>query len=504
MEKKGFVKIQTALLFFLLIAFAKLFVDIMIQDYVGRAVGSALKKGMLVAVFCVLYIGIFLLMRRRAQFLEKNGNRILILFLGIAFLVQLYLGYVLSVNPQFDFSAVYDGAIEWLVTGHFTSFEDYYYYYPNNLGCMTLLLVLFLVCSKLGIQNFYMAAVVMNCILCCATIALGYYCLKKMFSAVTACFSLVLYALCIPVFLIGSAFYTDALTMIFPMLTVALFLYGGDERTGRAGRWLSDVGIALVCCLGYQLKPTVAIALIAVLFCLFLEKNFRRCLHILPVFLAGMLLFQSLFMGYFYRNHLDEETLKERKTPVETWILMGLGDNFGFSEEDTEFSRGISDPQQRKEALRGEIAKRISQRGTVGMYKHLRHKAVIGFADGTFEMSYYYLFSLQRKTPVSEKLMQYVSQLGSHYGQYWEFTSMTYYARLLLGVVFLALLLWRRKRVTRLGQKLVVPLSVFGLMLFLMLWEVHPRYTVNYQSFIILMAAAGASMLADVIAEKQK
>lgn len=48
----------------------------------------------------------------------------------------------------------------------------------------------------------------------------------------------------------------------------------------------------------------------------------------------------------------------------------------------------------RKEAVRTEIQNRLSALGAKGIYKQLRLKAVMAFADGTFELSYMFLFGL--------------------------------------------------------------------------------------------------------------
>ena len=57
----------------------------------------------------------------------------------------------------FDMDAIYGGAIEWVETGTFASRYDYYYYFLNNLGGMSLLYIFFKLASYLGIlrEFFY-------------------------------------------------------------------------------------------------------------------------------------------------------------------------------------------------------------------------------------------------------------------------------------------------------------------------------------------------------------
>ena len=117
----------------------------------------------------------------------------------------------------------------------------------------------------------------------------------------------------------------------------------------------------------------------------------------------------------------------------------------------------------------------------------------MAFADGTFELSYMFLFGLARDTGLTD----FLTLLGSHYQAYWEGCSLPQYANLFFTAIFLffcAKAVFQKKEQP--AVLLIVPLSVCGLMLFLMLWEVHPRYTINYFSYLIMLATWGCSRAA--------
>ena len=504
---------RSALFLFLFVVFTKLFLDVLQQDSLERSAFSIFLKAFLLLVVIIVYITLFKLLQHFAPVWERYGSYILPFFLVLLFGVQMYFAHQLIIVPKYDFSSLYDGAVEWLNTGTFASFYDYYYYYPNNLGPMTFLYVLFRVVSRLGYHDYYSVGIFVTCLLTSVMVASTYYCCKKLFSATEAVFSLCLFAIYPPLYFCGSSFYTDILSMAFPPLVFALFLAGSDhlqafcpecgelkskesvsqkssKKAFTATKSTYDFLMVLACYVGYFLKPTVFICMIAIFIVLLLQKNRRRFLTLLAETLLVFGVCTILFHSYIYSHHLDKTTADRMATPKETWVMMGLNENFGFSPDDTEFSRSFTDPAVRKEAVRTEIQNRLSALGAKGIYKQLRLKAVMAFADGTFELSYMFLFGLARETGLTD----FLTLLGSHYQAYWEGCSLPQYANLFFTAVFLffcAKAVFQKKEQP--AVLLIVPLSVCGLMLFLMLWEVHPRYTINYFSYLIMLATWGCS-----------
>lgn len=498
---------RSALFLFLFVVFTKLFLDVLQQDSLERSAFSIFLKAFLLLVVIAVYVALFKLLQHFAPVWKRCGRYILPVFLVLLFGVQMYFAHQLIIVPKYDFSSLYDGAVEWLNTGTFASFYDYYYYYPNNLGPMTFLYVLFRIVSRLGYHDYYSVGIFVTCLLTSVMVASTYYCCKKLFSATEAVFSLCLFALYPPLYFCGSSFYTDILSMAFPPLVFALFLAGSEavqsgdtvpldvppDKRPHCRKWLPDILLVLACYVGYFLKPTVFICMIAIFIVLLLQKNWRRFLTLLAETLLIFGVCTMLFHGYIYSHHLDRATADQMATPKETWVMMGLNENFGFSPDDTEFSRSFTDPAVRKEAVRAEIQNRLSALGVKGIYKQLRLKAVMAFADGTFELSYMFLFGLARDTGLTD----FLTLLGSHYQVYWEGCSLPQYANLFFTAVFLffcAKAVFQKKEQP--AVLLIVPLSVCGLMLFLMLWEVHPRYTINYFSYLIMLATWGCSRAA--------
>lgn len=98
--------------------------------------------------------GIYFIRRaifKHDAFMLKHYKKLLFFFAAFMLILQIIFGCILRFNPVFDMDAIYGGAIEWVETGTFASYYDYYYYFPNNLGGMSLLYIFFKLASYLGI-----------------------------------------------------------------------------------------------------------------------------------------------------------------------------------------------------------------------------------------------------------------------------------------------------------------------------------------------------------------
>ena len=359
-------------------AFTKLMFDIVMQDFVGRTIGNMLWRSVQWLLIGLIFALAYYVIYKKRVFLEKYANIIVTIYSIILVIIQVVLGNELRVIPKYDFSAIYHGALDWLVTGTFERFYDYYYYYPNNLGPMSFLLICFQIASKLGIKDYYLVGIVVNCLMCTIMVWLTYFIVKRFFSVAEAVMVVLLYVLYPPMYLLGAVFYTDELTMIFPVILIlAYYIMVPKEKTWPIVGW--SLFIAATTVIGYLLKPTVLIVWIAMVCLLFLARKWKHLVVVVACFVVIFGVFNYGFDSYIYSNHLDKQKAQMMNTPTETWVLMGLNENPGFSPEDTEFSRTITDPTERKEIVRREIVNRIKTYGVIGIINHLEKKGVMVF-----------------------------------------------------------------------------------------------------------------------------
>lgn len=241
--------------------------------------------------------------------------------------------------------------------------------------------------------------------------------------------------------------------------------------------------------MGYFIKPTVLIVLIAIIAEMILKCEWKNTLLLVGCFALVFICSKHIFHKIFYPTYLDEQKAYELNTPVETWIYMGLNDDFGFSGDDTKYSRSFSDPIERKNGMRKAVKARIEERGIWGTINHEFEKLVTAYSDGTFELSYTFQFGLQEETSMTE----FLTLTGSKYGSYWMLCAFVYYQILLFAAVLpiinlLNIRMWKNDYMM---YSFVPMITLFGLQLFLMIWEAHYRYTVNHYPILLIVAVYG-------------
>lgn len=430
---------------------------------------------------------IFYLIRKYAERLVKYETILLILFLSVFFVVQLYLGYRLRFDSAFDFAAVYRGAVQWVETGSFRDYYEYYQYFPNNLGAMTFLFVFFKAGRFFGFTNYFMLGVVLNSILLSFTMLCSYLAAKKIAGSAGGFLCLYFFLISPPFYILGAAFYTDSLSMLFPVLFYNLYLClkNGIGMTRRK-RKLLYVAMALVITLGAFIKFTVMIMAVAVIIDCLLSGKFRQACVMIVGICACLLIIQVSFQSYLYKYHLNRENAERMNTPLTHWIMMGLNPSSAgaYHPDDYTFTRSFTDVEERNAAILDVIGERIKENGMDGMTRLFTQKVTKAFGDGTYAISDF----LDDGPAERGKIHEYVLYDGKYYDRY------QYITQGVLITVYLFVIIGATAALGK-GDKSVLPLfvAIFGLILFLAIWESSSRYFLNFIPILFLSASYGGA-----------
>lgn len=435
---------------------------------------------------CVLLLltGIYMLITRYEVRLTRNYRFILALFLGGFAVIQLICAAVLRYEPVFDLEAVYQGAIDWAETGSFQNYYEYYYFFPNNLGGMAFLGVFFSLAHRLGVTDYYMTAVIVNGLCTLGTMLAATAVCKKALGVRFAVFAMVLFGVSLPFYFMAAVFYTDSLSMLFPVLLYYLYLKKQNCKTPR--QRLLFVGLmGIVAALGMLIKFTVVIMLIAIVIDSLLHEKCRRTAVMAGASAAVILVSFLGFQTLIYTRHLDRAEAQRTNTPYLHWVMMGLQGDGGYNPGDYEFTRSFSDPEERDAAIRAEIINRLRQLGPGGVHGLFWRKTVKTFGNGTYCQSDFLDDNPVNRTWLHEFIL--------YEGRYYEG-----YKHLCQGVftAILALMalsgLWDAVGRGRNTARLLAPrMAVFGVLLFFAGWEISGRYLTNYVPVIFLGAVMG-------------
>mgnify|MGYP002548598370 CR=1 FL=1 len=338
MKEKSVKKILTKCSYVLfVVVFGYISLNILFADKIHSYKIVQLLPGMMVGGV-VVAIGMFILSKIVQEKIDRHFKKVLIVFSIVYYIVLIRMGFLLRFTPSFDMDAIYSGAIQWTNEGNFSNFYEYFGYFPNNLGSMGFLHIVFKIASLFGIKDFFTVGIIVNSALITGTAVIVSLICEKIAGSKTALMSLILVLLCFPFYFMGAAFYTDSLSLIFPVLFYYLYLCLKDENDKKKQIiYLVTMGVSLT--IGMMIKFTVVIVLIAVVIDAFLCIPWKKALLILVVSLAFYGVAVSIYNHNIYKNYISDEQYQNLKTPYWHWIMMGLQNNGYYNPEDYEYTR---------------------------------------------------------------------------------------------------------------------------------------------------------------------
>ncbi len=480
MEK---IPVKLIRLFYLLFAICFTYVAVNII-FRNPLCGTANLVITTVCVLALLFL-INILLDRCSSILEKRYKLILGIFLAVMFIIELIAGISLRSDFIFDIGNINKGAWEWVETGTFKNFYYYYYFCPNNLAPMAFWYIFLKAASLVRITDYYAVTVTVLCLMLSGTMALVSLICKKLSGIRSAVFALILFALSAPFYVMGAAVYTDAMTMLFPVLIFYLYLLS-KEKERLKDRIILYVIMGLVCAVGSMLKFTVFIMAIAVLIDMLLNKKTRKdswkaglCFVLITVLLM------SSFNTYIYARHLDKDEAYRVNKPYSFWVMMGFGGDGRYNQRDADLIADTA-PEERQEKAIEETKKRIADLGLSGTFKLFTTKSIIDLGDGTYGISDTFNY-----TPLNETwLRDWVVDKSAHFGIYETYSTAVHISMILIMLFLAWLFVFKRKEFLS-GQILPIYLSVFGLWFFLLFWESNKRYFSNFVPLIFICAAVG-------------
>ena len=425
-------------------------------------------------------LGVWRLIKRFEPALVRHARAVTAVFLVVMTIAQMVLGLRLRYAPVFDIDAIFGGAVQWVETGSFPSYYDYYYTFFNNFGGLRFMYWVLRLADALGIRDWYLAATAANCALSLLTMFAAGQAAKKLLGVRGQMMAYAMFALSPPFYFIAPAFYTDALSMPFPILSYWLWLIAKD-RPRRRDRLMLYALMGLAVSLGAQIKATVLIVFIAIVLESIWRGQWKRTAAIALIG-AVVLLAGQAGLEHAIFQHLDRARSEQERVPVLHWVMMGLDGNGMYDPADYAFTESFTDKEAKSAAIKQEIKNRIRALGPEGLLRHLGQKGVILFGDGTYGLS----DCLGGEPLTQSRLREWVLPGGTYNGIY------KHICTGILLAVYLLLIAAALCDGPQPDEGMLIPrLAVFGLVLFLLFWEARWRYFSNFIPLIFLCALPG-------------
>lgn len=479
------------------ISSAYLLVTFLLLLFVDKAIDYT-KKNSLSIPNIVIIIGSLILLLIITWVCKKPLHKKLTLNIYVQFMLMcifiLFISIIISYYIYFvvgwDVHVLIDSAQK-LANGSQINL-GYFSIYPNNLFLVVILSGVLKLGSVIIPSNPYFLVIVVTNVLINVSAYITLATIYQITRKEKICYYM--FGLMIPIMLLSpwmTVPYSDAWGMIFPISIT--FIYVNKSIPC----YLKCFGICLLAMIGYFIKPTVAIVLIAII-CVDLIRIICHKFKFKHIFLCLCCSVVAIGLSFGLKSLMikDIQPLldKQKEMPLTHFMMMGLNPitKGSYNRDDYNYSMSFSTKEKRQEANKEMILQRLKDYGLIGYGKLLLSKNLSVYNDGSFswelEGGFHYPSS-QSNEWTSDVLAQYYYADGDYY-QLFLLVNQTVWILVLGLAIISALYIGKYHR-----EVTVVFLAILGLSLFLLLFECRARYLFLYLPLYIVLAGIGVERI---------
>lgn len=444
----------------------------------------------------------------------KAFDRAVAVSIPVLFVLQLFVFYQIYFESGWD-AAVVANAARAIVSHDTAALNDvsgwYFSRYPNNLFLTWIISITLHLNEGLRLfdrEHELMLMVVVNSALALGTSVLVY----KTLSLLGAARKIAFLGYWLSVVMVSFSpwnviVYSDALGAVFPLLVLYL---GLRKDIPQLFQWPLVAGIAYI---GYLIKPTVFIVLIALVGVHLLKALYQLCQGFriqwtnvrrksTALFLAVatiMVIHVALDCTYKVVGLTVDEN---QRFSIYHFLKMGQNNetNGGYNADDVNFSGSFSDYEERKEADKDGAFQRIRERGLGGQIVFTARKVLSDYNDGSFSWAMeggFYKELKPEPSAVAGMLREVFYSTGRYYPAFKVITHGIWWGTILLVLFSAAAALYdllKRKRYS--AAYLVLLSSLIGVTLYDAIFETRARYLYIFVPLYILCGMLAIQKLA--------
>lgn len=398
--------------------------------------------------------------------------------------LQVYFGYEMAVTPTGDRNVIFKQASEMALNNVFKTSDQYNFYflrYPNNQMLLLLETFWFMILKAVGTGDFLYGNMVLNILAIDAAILLCMVLVNRKYGKRAAVLFQVMSLLFIPFYTYIPFVYTD--TLVLPIVAGLLLCYQFVEENFKKNRlnvyiWILAMGVFTW--LGFELKPTVAIITVACAIHMVVAKNWKRGL---VATLALILVFGSCretFKIVMDKTAVVDQTDYDKENfPYAHWVMMGLKGTGNYNLADREYTSSFETKEDKEKGDIRMIKKRLKEYGVPGLLLHQYIKAVSTWSNGKYDME----FHLQRQPVRNSWLQSVFFKDGKLYPLYDSYCTLYQWTL----IIFIAISVVYGLLKKEMGSAAMWKLALFGLFLFLSIWETKARYVMHFVPVMMLI-----------------
>lgn len=372
----------------------------------------------------------------------------------LLFTAQIIVAFFADFTPINDLSYVCTGArnliLEKNISDGLPSYhQDYFEVYPNNHALFVVIYLLYRIEFEFTGTMSDFLPIALNLIGLNVSYILLCRCAEMVHKPPEAFVCAVRGMLFTPLFTYTSFFYTDAMAM--PLVMISAYLYLNYRKSHRISLLVmcgAFIGIA------YKMKGSSLVLLIAIFIDIALSQpKIRDFIAVsLPCFTVCKIISETALKIL----HISHETIREKSFPLIHWIMMSADGKGGYNQADFFFTQASADKVSDDFAR---LTNKLSTQGLGGFLLHIADKIAYTWENCSFMAGYYYNDSFSSRIFHIAAFFCHFTLLFSVLMEIKKYTDRTFLFRLCL----------------------------FGLIIFLLIWETRCRYLVSFFPLFLLI-----------------
>ena len=410
----------------------------------------------------------------------------------------------LRVNISWDWGQLLRTSSTYVLSGEWDKLE-YYARCSNNqpwLYCLIMFfrMILFF-CPNANEMFLQSATIYLSICFTQITLLLIYKIGREIYEDEFKALILGVCSLCaLPFYLYAQFAYTDTISMM--LATLAIFLYLRLKHTSNVIVWkIEFIILTVVSALIFKIKVLAFIVIIALLI-----DSFLRCTNLkkyVIILFASIIFFIGVNKTFtiFIRNEIPitDEMLYEKEMSWTHYLMMGMNHYGGYSEEDVSLTYNAGNYEEKQLVNLQELKKRIENYGFKGTLNHLFYtkltrtwgNSLLAGDDYSHRQPYY-------PGSIAQRIFGYGEDL--HWGVL--VYSWFYHFCMLFGIWIE--IIFSHKRDIKEQNFLLFRYTVFGVGIFLSVWECNSRYLLPFFPVMISLAFEGWNIFIPWCMRKQK
>lgn len=423
--------------------------------------------------------------------ISRTGFVFYVLFYGVALF---FVSLLLRSHPITDYESVYNTAYN-LATRQPVEDWSYFSMWTNNLGPLSILTFLMKTAVFCGFKDPYYFVLTLNVFHVVAVMVSLYYLAGKIISSnpLQKCsiqwFTVACFTLWTPVWASTNAFYSDQLSFGGGIIAIALLSYGCS--TQRFQKWIYIILAGFIWGICTCAKATAAIGVVALLIVTILSKQYKMRWKELSL-LAVTFILSIAFLALYAKTYPSVEDEHRLKMPTEYWFAMGLkGD--GTYAENLQLVEGCYYAQNVDE--RQAFCRNTIRENWTNLFDrdHIVKKVSVIFGTGELSpTSHIYPY-------IETVLWHWVYWEGDYFWKYSCLSTAFFFAVLCMLLAGTLREVFKPHGEESADVVFLIYLTLFGIFLFIMLWEAQNKQLYNHIPWMTMGMVIGLKSLADCV-----